>query len=387
MIDYREPKETKAFTVPTAAKVMDEAQGVVEHIVAVMGNLDRVGDIIHPGAFSKSLQDRGLKVKVLDHHNTSSALNIVGKPIAIKELTREELPPELLTQFPEATGALWATTQFLVDTPEGAGIFARIKAGACDQYSIGYDPIVADYSTVEKDGVKSSVRNLREIRLWEYSPVVFGANPATNTISAKDAKPADEAKVKPGDDETEDEFMGRCIPAMVEEGREQEQAVAMCASMFEEGTKDDDEEKRKRRRRKLPAAGTGAVHAVVLDSAGKSVDVVQFQGENAWDAIVNHYSLDIVEEGLLLDWLENRHKTDAPIGQKAGRRVRKEKLEEARAAMATLADFLKWADYDESETPDEGDDEKKPKAAAGPDLHPRQKQAMIERLKLELTEV
>lgn len=345
MIDYREPKETKAFTVPTAAKVMDEAQGVVEHIVAVMGNLDRVGDIIHPGAFSKSLQDRGLKVKVLDHHNTSSALNIVGKPIAIKELTREELPPELLAQFPEATGALWATTQFLVDTPEGAGIFARIKAGACDQYSIGYDPIVADYSTVEKDGVKSSVRNLREIRLWEYSPVVFGANPATSTLSAKDAKPGDEAKVKPGDDESEDDFMGRCVPAMIDEGREQDQAVAMCISMFAEGTKDDDEEKRKRRRRKLPAAGTGAVHAVVLDSA------------------------------------------DPPAEAKAGRRVRKAKLEEARAAMATLADFLKWADYDESETPDEGDDEKKPKAAAGPDLHPRQKQAMIERLKLELTEV
>lgn len=353
MIEYREPKETKSFTVPTEAKVMDEAQGIVEHIVAVMGNLDRVGDIIHPGAFSKSLQDRGLKVKVLDHHNTSSALNIVGKPIALKELTRDELPPELLAQFPEATGALWATTQFLVDTPEGAGIFARIKAGACDQYSIGYDPIVADYSTVEKDGVKSSVRNLREIRLWEYSAVVFGANPATNTLSAKDAA-AVESKVKPGDDESEDEFMGRCVPVMIDEGNEQDQAVAMCVSMFNEGTKDDDEEKRKRRRRKLPAAGTGN------RPSGQSPFVALDEGP---------------KEG------------DPPEEHKAGRRVRKAELDKARQAVATLADFLKWADYDESEASDEDDEEKPEKSAAGPDLHPRQKQAMLERLRIELTEV
>ena len=55
--------------------------------------------------------------------------------------------------------------------------------------------------------------------------------------------------------------------------------------------------------------------------------------------------------------------------------------------MATLAAFLKWADYDESEPPDEGDEEKPEKAAAGPDLHPRQMQAIVERLKLELLEV
>jgi hypothetical protein len=32
-----------------------------------------------------------------------------------------------------------------------------------------------------------SVRNLRQIRLWEYSAVPFGMNPATSTVSAKQA--------------------------------------------------------------------------------------------------------------------------------------------------------------------------------------------------------
>ena len=424
MTQAKEQKSFPAFGV----KLLDAEQGIVEHIVAVMGNIDRGNDVIHPGAFVKSLMERGGKVKVLDGHDASSVLNVVGKPLEIREVGRLELPPDLIAQYPDATGALVAKTQFLLDTPEGRGVFDRIKNGAVDEYSIGYDPIVADYATLDRPEGKTTVRNLREVRLWEYSPVVFAMNPATSTLSAKDAKPGDEAKVKPGADESEDDFMGRCIPAMVEEGREQEQAVAMCASMFAQATEGEDEEKRKRRRRKIPAAGTGAVHAVVLDSDDGKVtekqasleeqirrvrdawyarfeparnDGAMVQSANRWPRDVYTDKIIVEQEDGLWAYPYTAQNGEIVFGDpikveltykpakslKAGRRVRKEKLEEARAAMATLADFLKWADYDESETPDEGDDEKKPKAAAGPDLHPRQKQAMIERLKLELTEV
>lgn len=43
----------------------------------------------------------------------------------------------------------------------------------------------------------------------------------------------DEAFVKPSAGESEEEFLNRCIPAMLEEGKEQDQAVAMCYSMYE----------------------------------------------------------------------------------------------------------------------------------------------------------
>jgi hypothetical protein len=39
--------------------------------------------------------------------------------------------------------------------------------------------------------------------------------------------------VKPQGGESEDEFLNRCIPAMLDEGRDQDQAVAMCYSMYE----------------------------------------------------------------------------------------------------------------------------------------------------------
>lgn len=402
-----ERKTTAAYTVG-----VNEQQGIVETIFSVFGNIDLGKDRLHPGTFSKTFQERGLKVRVLDQHQSDSVLHVVGKPLAMRELTREELPPELLAQYPEATGGAWAQVKFLLDTPEGLGVFKRLQEGVVDQWSFGYDPVLAEYSTVDTPHGKQTIREIHEVRLLELSPVIWAMNPGTATLSAK---ATDEAKVKPGDDESEDDFMARCIPAMVEEGREQEQAVAMCASMFAQATEGEDEEKRKRRRRKIPAAGTGAVNAVVLDSAdppeeAKAANVADWFESGihqhftmlADDLFMNGLltreeriglsgligdALDVFHNGLQGELFADMRTRRPGTETKAGRRVRKAKLEEARAAMGVLVDFLKWADYDESETPDEGDDEKKPKAAAGPDLHPRQKQAMIERLKLELTEV
>jgi len=173
-------------------KIADGAQGIVETIFAVMGNLDDGDDVLHPGAFAKTLIERGHKVKVLDQHRTDSVMSVIGKPLAFKELPREELPPSVLAAFPEATGAVWARVQFLMDTPEGKGAFERIRAGALSEWSFGYDAVQADYSPVRrKDGTVVNARNLRECRLYELSSVLFGMNPATATLSAKSAEPSE----------------------------------------------------------------------------------------------------------------------------------------------------------------------------------------------------
>lgn len=176
--------ETKAFSVGEC-KVIDEDQGIVEHLVAVMGNVDLGDDIIHPGAFTKTIAERGHKVKVVDSHNYGSAMDVIGKPIALWEVDRAGLPSSVLAEFPMASGGLMARTQFLLDTHKGSEIFTRIKAGAIDQYSIGYDPLDMDYSKAMVDGDERTVRNLRTIKLGEYSPVVFAMNEATATVSAK----------------------------------------------------------------------------------------------------------------------------------------------------------------------------------------------------------
>jgi HK97 family phage prohead protease len=161
---------------------VDGDQGIVEHTVAVMGNVDLGGDRIHLGAFVKTITERAGQIRVMDTHNSDSVLNVIGKPLALWEVDRGGLPAEVLQRFPDATGALMARTQFLMDTPEGKGAFVRIRDGAVGEYSIGYDPLDFDFSEEQLDGKSVSVRNLRQIRLWEYSAVPFGMNPALTKI-------------------------------------------------------------------------------------------------------------------------------------------------------------------------------------------------------------
>jgi HK97 family phage prohead protease len=180
-------RERKTFRVGET-KVVDGEQGIVEHIVAVMGNVDEGLDVIHNGAFTKTITERLGEILVLDAHNTFSIMAALGKPIALKEISREELPTELLQKFPEATGALVATTQFLMNTPEGKGAFDRIASGAINQYSIGYETMDADFSDRTYRGEDVTVRNLRTIKLYEYSPVLWGMNEATQTLGSKDGE-------------------------------------------------------------------------------------------------------------------------------------------------------------------------------------------------------
>jgi len=188
----QEPSEFK--TVPfMALKVPQglEDQGIVDHMITVFGILDLGKDISHPGSFTKTLAERSGRVRVLDSHQRGSVMNILGKPISIEEVGRAALPPEVLEKYPEATGGVKARTQFLLDTPEGRGAFARIKAGVVEEFSYGYDTLDSDDSTIQVEGKDVRVRNLRTIRLWEYSPVIFGMNPATTVMGAKGAGEGD----------------------------------------------------------------------------------------------------------------------------------------------------------------------------------------------------
>jgi HK97 family phage prohead protease len=189
----REQREYKSF--PTAVTKVEADQGVVEHIVAVTGNIDLGMDRIEPGAFVKTLTERGGQVRVLDQHNTDSIMRVLGKPLAMREIGRNELPAGLLAKFPDAKGGLWARTQFLLSTPEGRGAFERIKSGSVGEFSIGYDALDVGFDNVPVDGKQTAIRSLKQIRLYEYSPCLWGMNPATTVLSAKSAETSVKAVV------------------------------------------------------------------------------------------------------------------------------------------------------------------------------------------------
>jgi len=198
-------KETKIF--PGYVMKADEDTGIVEAYVSVMGIVDEdiPPDMIESGAFKKTIQERGPagsnKIRVLHQHRWDE---VVGKPTELVEHGRDQLPAELLKKYPEATGGLFAKTQFVLDVQRAREDFALYKAGAMDEWSIGFDTLDSD---MDKSDGDESFRRIKEVRLWEYSPVTWGANQATTTTAVKDNERGDAPLVEPSksDEHLQDE--------------------------------------------------------------------------------------------------------------------------------------------------------------------------------------
>jgi len=184
-------KITKAFPAFISKVNATPELGVVGAFVAIMGNIDYGDDIIVEGAFTKTISERAHKIKILDNHNSWSALDAIGKLLTIQEIGKEALPPELLLEYPDATGGLYVEIQFILEEPsdESAKMFRRIKHGIIDEYSIGYDIVKSEVQEIETDEGKRNILLLREIKLWEISPVIFAMNPATTTVDTKNDEP------------------------------------------------------------------------------------------------------------------------------------------------------------------------------------------------------
>ncbi len=181
-------------TISSAVKEVQDR--TVVGIAAVMGNIDTGSDRLFNGAFTKTLQERSSRVQYLWQHDASQP------PIAviqsIKEVGTADLPQTTLREFPDATGGLQVTREYLT-TPRGDEVLRGIVSGAIKEMSFGYDPVKFDPEEVQTPDGKRLIRNLREVRLWDISDVNWGMNPATTASKAavpfKDTGTADETAV------------------------------------------------------------------------------------------------------------------------------------------------------------------------------------------------
>lgn len=155
-------------------KVLNEEQGIVGAFVSVIGNKDSVNDIIQPGAFDDYLKVR--KPKGVWSHDWDKP---VSKTLEIFEMKAGDprLPIELQAA---GYGALYVETQFNLKTQLGRDAFENVKFYDDEaEWSIGYVTHEEKYDTKQKANL------LHKIELFEYSPVLFGANPLTSTASIK----------------------------------------------------------------------------------------------------------------------------------------------------------------------------------------------------------
>jgi HK97 family phage prohead protease len=138
--------------------------GSFEGDLAVYNNIDLGGDRILPGAFTKTIKERGNQVPMLWQHKSD-------RPIGMLTLIDD---PD----------ALRVKGQLLMELPDAKNAYLLIKARIVKGLSIGFDTL--------KDAVENGVRQLLEIRLWEGSIVTFPMNEQALITSVKARKEAKE---------------------------------------------------------------------------------------------------------------------------------------------------------------------------------------------------
>ena len=138
----------------------DEKNGIVKGYGSVFGNIDSDGDMIMMGAYKKTIQENGERVKYLYQHD-------IEKPIGkMREL------------YEDSTGLA-----FVAEVPKtrlGIDVIELIKSGVITENSVGILPIqkrmVDDY------------REIAEVKLYEISAVTLAANDQAKIMDVKNEK-------------------------------------------------------------------------------------------------------------------------------------------------------------------------------------------------------
>jgi HK97 family phage prohead protease len=140
-----------------------DADGIVEGYASLFGEIDQARDMVMPGAFRRTLAERGLRrIPMLFQHDPS-------EPIGIwLELAEDHL-------------GLRARGKLIPDVQRSREVFALVKAGAIDGLSIGFRTVKGRFDP------RARVRKLAEVDLWEISIVTFPLLAGARVRAVKEA--------------------------------------------------------------------------------------------------------------------------------------------------------------------------------------------------------
>jgi HK97 family phage prohead protease len=154
----------KQFAKMSIKALQDD--GSFEGILASYNTVDLGGDKIMPGAFTKTMQERGSEVPMLWQHNPD-------EPIGTLHLS-------------DSAAGLMVKGQLLMELDYAKKAYILLKANVIKGLSIGF-------STIKKD-MQDGVRLLKEIKLYEGSVVTFPMNEHCMVTAVKKENGAIEVK-------------------------------------------------------------------------------------------------------------------------------------------------------------------------------------------------
>lgn len=282
--------KTYPFILEKADPFSPTETGGAEFIghAAVFGNVDDGGDIIQPGAFAKTLSERGSKIALVWQHDWKAP---IGRVTEIKEDDR----------------GLYVRAK-ISDTSLGRDVSTLLRDGAITGLSIGYNP-VKEQTIALADGRRA--RSLQEVKLFEVSPVTFPMNELATVAAVKAAIPykktalADEGEAWNG-------------PAEVAAAADVDALRAMCAIVLNEGESKGDY--------KLPHHKGTAPHACVWKGVAAAMGAIMgsrggvMAPEADLEACKSHLAKHAVEFDKVAPWeksFEPAHLVDYSIEEKA----------------------------------------------------------------------
>jgi HK97 family phage prohead protease len=121
------------------------------------GNVDSDGDVLMPGAFTKSISERGAGSKNIIPHILDHDIHVT-----LKQLSKPKL-------YEKSDGGFFEST--ISDTTNGIDTLKLYRDGVINQHSFGF-------RTLQKED-KGKHREIKEVMLYEISTVTLGANSET----------------------------------------------------------------------------------------------------------------------------------------------------------------------------------------------------------------
>tara|TARA_R100000742_G_C4277802_1_gene99975 strand:+ start:1531 stop:2358 length:828 start_codon:yes stop_codon:yes gene_type:complete len=168
------------------SKITNEVEGKVEAVFSVFNEMDSDGDVVMPNSIKSGYGDNG--VAMVWAHDWKTP---IGRGVIEQDGDKATFKG-----------------QFIMDTQAGKDAFNTVKAmGDLQQWSFGYEVLDYENGTYQKDSeTPTDARYLKELNVWEVSPVLVGANQNTFTVGVKEDKDKDvEAK---SEEHTEKELSG-----------------------------------------------------------------------------------------------------------------------------------------------------------------------------------
>jgi HK97 family phage prohead protease len=167
-------KQYQVKDISNGVEDVDMETRKVKAVWARMGNVDLDNDVIAPGAFTRTIEQRGPKGKnlvwsLIDHKASMKAA--IGKPA------------ELYVE----NDMLIAITP-IIETEAGEDALKLYEAKLINQHSVGFSTIKSDTNN------DTGIRTITELMLYEGSAVLWAANPETPTLGMYKGMTLDEAK-------------------------------------------------------------------------------------------------------------------------------------------------------------------------------------------------